>query len=209
MTIRLQLQRLWRVCFYVMLLGRGHGMKKFIKMMSVGLLLLAPPQWAWATDHLDLSVALKTLPMLTHKITGSAIVAIVYNPNNGESKADAIAIKSIIDDGYVSSGGVKLTAKLASTTDLSRNLSAFSGARIAFLAHGLPVSDYAAVGAAASAAGVLTFCTDINCVKANVCVLGVISRPQVEVYYSPMAAEASNVSFASAFIMLVKQIGTM
>ncbi|MGB9152941.1 MAG: hypothetical protein WCD70_07620, partial [Alphaproteobacteria bacterium] len=153
----------------------------------------------------DLSVALKTLPLLTNKIASPASVAIIYDPASPESKSDADGIKSIIDGGIAAPGDLKLKAQLMSVGDLS----GLSGTPIAFLAHGLPTSDYNAVSAAASAAGVLTICTDINCVKANKCVLGVASKPQVEVYYSPAAAEAAKISFAAAFTMLAKQVGAM
>lgn len=160
---------------------------------------------ALATDQQDLFVALKTLPLLTNKVTSPAVVAVIYDPANSVSKADAETIKSIFDEGLEAPGGVKLNARLTGVSELST----LAGAKIAFLAHGLPVTDYNAIGAAASAAGVLTICTDIDCVKSNKCVLGVVSRPHVEVYYSPVAAEAANVSFASAFTMLAKQVGSM
>jgi hypothetical protein len=160
---------------------------------------------ALATDQQDILVALKTLPLLTTKVTSPATVAVIYDPASNISKADAEAIKSIFDQGLEAPGGVKLNAQLTAVGELSR----LAGAKIAFLAHGLPVADYSAISAATSSAGVLTICTDIDCVKGNKCVLGVVSRPQVEVYYSPVAAEAANVSFASAFTMLAKQVGSM
>jgi hypothetical protein len=160
---------------------------------------------AWATDQLDLSVALKTLPLLTNKMTSPASVAIIYDSVSPESKADAEAIKSIIDGGMEAPGNLKLKAQLMSTSELL----GLAGIQIAFLARGLPVADYNKIGAAAFSAGVLTICTDINCVKENKCVLGVTSKPQVEVYYSPIAAEAAGISFAAAFTMLAKQVGAM
>jgi len=166
-------------------------------------LLAAYP--VWATDRLDLSVALKTLPLLTNKITNPAVVAVIYDPSSAESKTDAESIKSDIDSGLEAPGGVKLAAHLTSTEELS----GLSTAKIAFMARGLPKADYSRINAAASSAGVLTICTDIDCVRANKCVLGIVSKPQVEVYYSPAAAEAAKIGFASAFTMLAKQVGSM
>lgn len=170
--------------------------------LAFGLLAAYP---AGATDKLDLSVALKTLPLLTNKIASPATVAIIYDPANAESKSDAEEIKSIIDSGIEAPGDIKMKSQMTGTNELSK----LAGSQIAFLAHGLPAADYNEVSAAASAAGVLTICTDINCVKANKCVLGVASKPQVEVYYSPVAAEAARISFVSAFTMLAKQMGSM
>src|SRR5882672_9101398 len=179
-------------------------MKKIHALSAICILVfnLLMPHPAWATDQLDLSVALKTFPLLTNKIISPAVVAIIYDPANVESKADAQAIKSMIDSGLEAPGGVKLTAQLISIAELSK----LSGAKIAFLAHGLHAVDYSTVSAAASSANVLTICTDLDCVKTNKCVLGVVSRPQVEVYYSPVAADAAKISFASAFTMLAKQV---
>ena len=160
---------------------------------------------AWATDQRDISVALRTLPLLTHKITSPAAVAIVYNPANPESKTDAETIKSIIDGGLEAPGGTKLVAAMVSVAELTK----LHDVKIAFLAHGLPSTDYASVSAAASATGVLTICTDTDCVKANKCILGIASKPQVEIYYSPVAAALADISFAPAFSMLVKQVGSM
>lgn len=167
--------------------------------------VLAGSRPALATDQSDVSIALKTFPLLTNKITSPATVAVVYDPASGESKTDAEAIKSFFDGGLEAPGDIKLTAHLVSTTELS----GLAGAKIAFLAHQLPRTDYESINAATSAAGILTICTDIECVKSNKCVLGIVSKPQVEVYYSPAAADRAKISFASAFTMLAKQVGSL
>jgi hypothetical protein len=167
------------------------------------LLMMSTP--AFATDELDLSVALKTLPLLITKLSSPASVAVIYDPANPESKNDAEKIKSMLDMNPDAPGDLKLVSFLLSVSELGK----LKGAAIAFVAQPVSESAYPAIRSAASAAGVLTICTNIACVKANACVLGVISKPQVDVYYSPAAAEAAHISFASAFTMLVKQIGSL
>ena len=157
---------------------------------------------AWATDQLDLSVALKTLPLLTDKIAGSVKMSIVYDPASLDSKHDAEMIKATIDGGFEAHGNIKLTADLVSTLELQN----VANGKLAILAHGTPQADYNSINAATSSAGVLTVSTDLECVKANKCVLGVVSRPRVEIYYSSGAAESAHISFSPAFTMLVKQI---
>ncbi|MDR3449739.1 MAG: hypothetical protein P4M15_08370 [Alphaproteobacteria bacterium] len=154
---------------------------------------------------MDLSVALKTLPLLTNKITGPTSVAIIYDPSNTESKADAERIKSIIDGGLQAPGDIKLITQLTSASDLS----GLAAAKIAFLAQGMRSAACKAVAGVAASAGTLTISTNLDCVKANQCVLGIVSKPQVEVYFSPVAAEATKIGFASAFTMLTKQAGSM
>jgi hypothetical protein len=155
-----------------------------------------------ATDQLDLKVGLKVLPLLTNKITGAATAAIVYDPANADSKAEADSIKAIIDGGIEAPGGIKLTSLLVGVGELGK----LSGAKIAFLAQGISSANLDAVNKAASDAGVLTMSTDLDYVKANKCVLGVVSKPSVQIYYSKAAADAGKIGFAQAFTMLVTQI---
>jgi hypothetical protein len=159
----------------------------------------------WATDKLDVSVAMKTLPLLTTKIPSPSTVAVVYDPVISESKIDAEKIKSYFDAGLETQGNVKLVPELVGTDELG----SLSKAKIAIYAHGLTPGDYKSVSAVTANKGVLTICTDLDGVKTNHCILGVASNPQVEVYYSSAAAEAAGISFASAFTMLVKQVGSM
>lgn len=170
-----------------------------------GFMLLVTSSFATAsfaaTDQADLSVGMKTLPLLTNKITGSAVLAIVYNPANPISKEEATSIKAILDNGFAAPGDLKLTGIYVPVGELGK----ISGSKIAILTSGLDV-DYNAIGATAAKNGVLTMSTDLNCVRANKCVLGIVSKPHVEIYYSPEAANASRISFEQTFTMLVKQI---
>jgi hypothetical protein len=159
---------------------------------------LADP--AAATEPLDIQVGLKALPLLTTKITGEATMAVVYDPANAASKADAEGIKKTVDGGIDVPGGVKLSAMLVGVGELSK----LSTAKIAFLTAGL-ASQFDAIGAAAAAAGVLTISTDVDCVKAGKCILGIVTKPSVTIYYSKPASEAAKISFSQAFTMLVKQ----
>jgi hypothetical protein len=43
-------------------------------------------------------------------------------------------------------------------------------------------------------------------VKSGKCVLGIISKPRVEILYNEAAAEAAHISFAATFLMLVQRI---
>src|SRR5579871_6151304 len=107
---------------------------KLLVVSSILMSIIAMAQPVRATDRQDLSVALKTLPLLTNKIPSPAPIAIIYDPSSAESKTDAEAIKSIIDSGLEAPGDIKLVPQLVSTGELSK----LSGVRIAFLAHELP-----------------------------------------------------------------------
>jgi hypothetical protein len=155
-----------------------------------------------ATSELDLSVGLKTLPLLTTKPTNPVAMAVVYEAGNPVSKNDAEAIKAAVDAGLEIPGNIKVTAQLVSTAELGR----LNGFKIAFLAQALSSTVFSSIHAAASKDGLLTISTDLQCVKSGKCVLGIVARPRVEIYYSPAAAQDAGIDFAPAFIMLAKQV---
>src|SRR5262249_25135340 len=119
-----------------------------------------------------------------------------------DSKADADAIKAAIDGGIEAPGGGKLTATQVGIGETAK----LSGAKIAFIARGVPVSAFDAINNAAAANGVLTMTTDLDCVRANKCILGIVSKPSIEIYYSKAASDAAKIGFSQAFAMLVKQV---
>src|SRR6202020_42437 len=58
-----------------------------------------PRTEAAAMDKLDLTVGMKTLPLLNNKITGSIKIAIIYDSGKPDSKKEADDVKAIIDGG--------------------------------------------------------------------------------------------------------------
>lgn len=163
-------------------------------------ILLAPPCYAVTTEA-DISVGMKTLPLLTSKIEGSATVAIIFDPADASSKDEAASINAILGRGFVAPGDLKLTRRLVPVNDLPR----IEGSKIALLTSGLS-AHYDAIGSVAANNGILTMSTDLGCVKANKCVLGIVSKPHVEIYYSKVAADAAKISFEQVFTLLSKQI---
>lgn len=162
--------------------------------------MFAAPVFA-TTDQTDLSVGMKTLPLLTTKITGTASLAILFDPANAASKEEANGIKAILDGGFEAPGDLKLTGVLVPVSDLGK----IAGSKIAILTDGLHAY-YGAISAVAATNSVLTMSTDLGCVQANQCILGIVSRPHVEIYYSKTAAAAAKISFGQVFTMLAKQI---
>ncbi|MDR3436161.1 hypothetical protein [Telmatospirillum sp.] len=153
-----------------------------------------------ATDAFDLSVGLKTLPLLSQRIVGPVNMAIVFDPGSPESRADADAIKAAADGGAEVPGGERLVPMLVAADDLSR----LKGARLLFLTQGARAGAFDAVALVAAANGILSMSADLACVRANKCVLGIVSRPTVEIYFSRPAAVASHIGFTPAFTMLAK-----
>lgn len=99
---------------------------------------------------------------------------------------------------YEAPGGDTVTTVMAPVTDLAK----LSGAKLGFIARGACTNT---VSEAVAARNILTFSTDIECVKAGKTILGVVSNPNIQIYYSKSAAEAAKISFVQAFLMLVRQ----
>lgn len=158
-----------------------------------------------ATEQLDLSVMLKTLPLLTNPPASPVAIAVVFDPANAASRSDAEGVKAVLESGIRAPGDLVLVPQLISVTDLS----ALSKNRIVIIAQGVPETAFPSIHALTVPASALTISTDLACVKSNKCVLGIVSKPRVQVFYSALAAEESKISFASSFTMLVKQVGSM
>ncbi|HEU5048558.1 MAG TPA: hypothetical protein VFT64_12030 [Rickettsiales bacterium] len=162
--------------------------------------LLCQP--ALATDQLDISTGLKTWLLVNERPTGVIKVAVLFDESNPLSKADAQTIKDDMDKGIGIPGGVEVTAGLVASNDATQ----LAGARVAFLTDGMSETAIRTAGKTALKAGVLTISTNLNCVAMEQCIIGIISKPRVEIYYSATAAEAAHISFSPAFIMLVRQL---
>ncbi len=154
-----------------------------------------------ATDKDDISVGIKTIALLENKIEGSATVAVVFNPVDAESQSEAQAIREVFDAGIAAPGGVKFNAVLVPVNDLNKIVDS----RLVVITYGLK-PNYDAIAVAVNKAGALSMSADLECVKNAKCILGLVSKPSVEIYYNAKAAEAAAVRFAPAFTMLMKRL---
>jgi hypothetical protein len=161
--------------------------------------MIASP--AKATDRPDIVAGLGTFPLMTDKISGDVTLGIIYDPTLMSSKSDAENIKKIVDAGIDLPGGGKLSALLVSVEELGK----LSRVRAAFITPGLE-SHFADIALATSAASVLTMTTDVACVKAGTCIIGVATKPGVTIYFNKTAADAAKIEFSQAFAMLVRQL---
>ncbi|MTJ81939.1 MAG: hypothetical protein F8N37_13125 [Telmatospirillum sp.] len=169
-----------------------------------GLCLCAmlPASPAQATDAVDLAVGLKTLPLLADRIASPVTMAVVFDPANPESRRDADVIKAAADASPRLSGGQALVALPVAVTDLP----SLKGLRLIFLAQGVGGHAFDVVSETAATAGVLSITADLSCVNAGKCVIGIVSRPTVEVFFSATAADRAHVEFTPAFAMLAKRV---
>ena len=153
-----------------------------------------------AMDKTDLMVGMKTLPLLKNKITGTIKIAVVFDPNRPGSLQEAEAVKSMIDAGLELPADLNATGVIVPTDKVEK----MSGSKIAIVTSDLDAY-YGQISDFADAQGILTITTDLNCVRQNKCILGIVSKPRVEIYYSKIGAENAKIDFEQAFTMLVKK----
>jgi len=148
------------------------------------------------TSQRDLEVIGRALGFMEGVDGSDRTVAIVYDP---ASEAEAQALAGAMSGG-LSAGRVTLNARLVPVADAG----SLGGAHAAVLLGG--ASGDAGVFSSASSAGVMTVSTDMGCVESGNCVMGVQSAPSVRIVVNRGAADASSVSFAAAFAMMIEEI---
>lgn len=164
-----------------------------------GTLSVAPATLA-ETSKKDVLVASRALNFISPKPSGTVIAAIIYDPSNAASKADADGLMATIGSS-LKAGKVTLSAKLVEIN----NLAEVSGAGIAFVTDGL-AANHGAIANQLSGTGVLAASTDLACVQAGKCALGVSTSPKVEIFVNKAAAGSAGLEFLPAFLMMVKEV---
>ncbi len=152
-----------------------------------------------AMDRTDLTVGMKTLPLLNEKLTGTVKIAILFDPGQADSSHEAEAIKSLIDTGIDMPTDLTIDAITVPINQMEK----MAGSRIAIVTPNLK-RYYDAISSSADMNKTLTITTDLDCVRQDKCILGVVSKPRVEIYYSKVAAENAKITFEQAFTMLAK-----
>jgi hypothetical protein len=154
-------------------------------------LLFAPDARA-ATTTRDLQVMARAVGFINGLPRGVVDVAVVDGPG-----ADAVMAAMTRS---ASAGGITLNPRRVALSALTT-----SGARVIIVPEGQGAS-HAAIAAAARGMHAVTVSTDMNCVRAGRCVVGVASSPRVEIVVSRAAAAAADISFGQAFRVMIREI---
>jgi hypothetical protein len=169
-------------------------MHKLILPILIGAIFAAPA--LGQTTQRDLEVIGRALSFVEGASGSDRTIAIVFDPTS-EGEAQALAT---LMDGGLSAGRVTLNGRLVPAA----NLSGLDGADAAVLVGG--ASGDAGVFSATSSRGVMAVSTDMGCVQAGQCVMGVQSTPSVRIVVNRAAAGSSSVSFSAAFAMMIEEI---
>lgn len=138
------------------------------------------------------------LSFLRPAMSGSIVAAIIYQPGNAASEAEASTIERALGSGLVA-GGMALKPKRVA----ANNLAGLAGARVAFVTR---ATNYREIAAAATSRSIVTIGSDPTCATAGFCVIAISAVPRVQIIVSKVACNATRVSFGSAFLMLVKEV---
>jgi hypothetical protein len=147
---------------------------------------------AEATTPRDLQVVARAVGFVNGLPRGVVNVAVVDGPG-------AEAVMSAMAQG-VSAGGITLNPRRVPLNALTA-----SGARVIIVPEGQSGA-HAAIAAAARSMHAVTVSTDMSCVRAGRCVVGVASSPRVEIVVSRAAAAAADISFGQAFRVMIREI---
>lgn len=149
---------------------------------------------------LNVPVAARVISFVQPTPVGVVPVAIVYQPGNAASEAEASDMERTLSSGIRIGRATLRTRRVAIS-----NLGQLSGFKAAFVTTGIRAHQDE-VAAAASAESVLTITADGGCVVAGRCVVGISSANKTQIIVSKSAARRNGIRFGSAFLMLVKEV---
>ena len=153
-----------------------------------------------ASAELNMPVAARVVSFLQPAPAGAITAAILYQPGDPASEAEAGAIERAVAGGLPTGKGTIRTRRVPVNA-----LGGLSGVRIAFLTQGLRGSQ-SDIATAAARQSILTVTSDLACVQSGHCAVAVSSGARVQITVSRAACRAANIQFGSAFLMLVKEI---
>ena len=143
----------------------------------------------------EIEVAARTFKFIEGVPSGSATLGIVTD-GSGPSQAQADAIAGALAGGKAM-GSVTLNPKVIGPDGVG-------GVDIVFVTDGM-AGQHAAIGSAAKGAKRLAFSTDMACVEAGHCTMGVKAEPTVKIVVSRGAADASGLTLNQALKMMIEE----
>ncbi len=199
----MNLQFIFKVCpsggRFATRFGVGGIVRKYLLSLVTIIMLVTPGAVKAQVTAKDVQVAARVLTFTSTPYSGTVKLGIVYDPSVAASNADEQALTGILGSG-LAVGGITLVPVPVPISKISAvPVTAY------FLTSGLGAAA-AAVQAQAASAKTICITTDLSATKAGYCAVSVQSAPQVQITVNKAAATASNVGFASAFLMMITEI---
>lgn len=173
-----------------------------LRASAVGMLLLilaVLPGSGHATTLNELKVGVRVVDFLANPLRGRIPFALIYDPQVKASADDAQAIMNWLG-GAAAPGKTELEPVLLDVHQLDEN----RNFRVGFIAAGME-SHYGRIFDYARRNRTLTISSDLACVRAGKCTVGIAGAPRVEVIISQQAASSCGIEFTEAFRMMVTE----
>ena len=165
-------------------------------LFALGLLVISPD--AHAVSQKDMQILGRALGFIENGPSGDVKIGIVHDSGNAASGTEADEIVSLIGGG-MKSGKINLQAE-----KVSAGSAAGSNYPVLFFTTGTE-GNQASIFNSVSSKGIITVSTHDACLNSSQCVMVVKSVPKVDIKVSTAAAGATNVSFGSAFRMMITE----
>jgi hypothetical protein len=154
---------------------------------------------AGATSPKDIKIGVHVIDFVTNPPAGKNAVGVIFDSKVKESVDDA----QIIFDALKAFLPHSATAAKPVLVDI-RDLDDAQGLRAVVVAdHMKPFYDK--LSAFGHRTNALILSTDLDCVRAEKCTVGIASAPRVEIVVSSKQAQASGITFSEAFRMMVTE----
>jgi len=147
----------------------------------------------------DLQVAARALTFVENPLSGTVRVGIVYAADKPRSVQQAEALRDLLGNG-LRAGNLNLRPVMVESKSV-----AAANVDLFFLTEQIGASS-AQIANASVAKQVPCVTTDIEQVRNGACVMGVRSRPKVEILVNRAAAAASGVTFATVFRVMITEL---
>ena len=146
----------------------------------------------------DMRVAGHVLGFQESPITGEVIVAVVYNAAEAKSHDEAVAVASLLGDGFAV-GGLILRPRLIEQGRLAEAV----GYGAIFATIGV---DEGVLGVSVKRHQVPCLTRHLEQVEHGLCTVAICSEPSVSIVVNQANAAIAGVRFATAFRMMVREI---
>lgn len=170
-----------------------------MRIKSIGLGIVTGLFPATALANVNIPVASRVIGFIQPAPSGVINAAIVFEPGNATSEAEAAAIEQQVGVGLPVGRFVLRVHRVPATS-----LGGLAGTKLAFVTVG--VREQQQVAEIANRQSILTITSDAGCVQAGRCVVGITGATKPQITVSRAAAKSANIRFGSAFLMLVKEL---
>lgn len=173
-----------------------HALTRFA---LAALLVICLPARADVTTA-DVQVAARALSFVSNPLSGAVRVGIVYAAGNPKSVQQAQSLRRMLGNG-LKVGNLELRPVLVKSTDV-----AAADVDLFFLTEFMTVNETPRKLGHRAQQSILCVTTDIAQVRRGACVMGVRSRPKVEVFVNRPSATENSISFSTVFRVMITEL---